>query len=104
MIHKLLSLDEILRHPEMLARQPASEITETKIAAAAVVAALSQAEGGAPEPIVGDRVLSAAQAVEMFPVTRRWLFQNDHLSFIKRLSHKKLAISQRGLQRHLGLR
>lgn len=102
---RLLSLDDILRRPEMLVGQSSKEIAETKIAAAAVAAALNAATADAPEPaaVVEDRPLSVDEALEMFSgvISRRWLFENDSLPFIRRLSRKRLAICEPGLRRYL---
>jgi hypothetical protein len=106
-VMKLISLDEIVRRPEMLVGQPSKEIAETRLAWAAVGAALDAAHSASlpvtpPEP---DRALTVDQAIELYPVvTRKWLF--DHagkVPFIKRLGKKTLAISHRGLARHLGV-
>lgn len=106
MIHELvLSLDGILRNPAMLAGQSASDIRETRIAAAAVVAALNAAESVPEAVIVEDCILGADEAVELYPVIdRRWLFRNaGKVPFVRKLSKKRLAISQRGLTRYLGI-
>jgi len=104
-VMKLLSLDDILRHPERLANQPPSEILETKIAHAAVGAALAAAESGAAAPaaVVEDDWLSPAEVETAYPtLKRRWLFANaDRLGFVRRLSRKRLLVNEAGLKRWL---
>jgi hypothetical protein len=106
-VMRLLSLDEIAHRPEMLACQPAKEIAETRLAWAAVGAALDAA-GRASLPVTPtepDRALSVDEAIELYPVvTRKWLFSHaGRVPFIKRLGKKTLSISQRGLARNLGI-
>src|SRR5216683_1734333 len=47
MLMRMLSLDEVLRNPAMLAHQPPGEIAETRIAAHAAAAALDAAHDAA---------------------------------------------------------
>ncbi len=99
---KLLSLDEIVRHPEMLAKQPPQEIRETKIACSAALAALNAAEGDtgatAGNPAVpAEEWIGPAEACILLDVDRRWLFRHkESLPFIKRLSRKKLLVNKTG--------
>jgi excisionase family DNA binding protein len=73
LINGLLSLDEIARNPAMLAHQPPHEIKETKIAAAAALAALNAAEADCA-PASGnpaapaERLLNAAEAASYLGV------------------------------------
>jgi hypothetical protein len=102
------SLEDVRRNPEMLVKLPPQEIAETRIAAHAVMSACDAAATRAPEPVAAepDRPLGADEAVELYPdvVERRWLFRNaGKLPFIKKLSKKRLSISKRGLERHLGI-
>jgi hypothetical protein len=75
--------------PEALARASRAVLNLTPLLQAAT-----------PPP--ADRILSVEQAIASYPVTRRWLFQHDSLPFIKRLSRKKMAITESGLVRYLG--
>ncbi len=102
----LLSLDEILRHPEKLAGQPASEIAETKIACAAVSAALAACQPAQANPApegcadaASDRWLTPEQAIAAHPtLTRRRLFR-DNLPFVRHTSPRKIEISEQGLKK-----
>ena len=107
LIDGLLSLDEILRHPEKLAGQPASEIAETRIACAAVSAALAAVEPNtapsAPEP---ERWLTPAEVEAAHPaIKRRFLFANRRdLPFVRNVSRKVLLVSELGLNSWLAAR
>ncbi len=101
LITGLLSLDEILRHPEKLAGQPPSEIAETRIACAAVSAALAACEPNpanpAPEP---ESWLTPEQVEKSYPaIKRRFLFANRRdLPFVRNISRKVLLVSEAGLK------
>ncbi len=102
MITRLLSLDEILRHPEMLAHQPPHEIKETRIACSAALAALNAAEADA-EPTAGnpgvpaEEWIDADEACALLHFNRRWLFQRaDRYPWVKRLSRKRLLVNKAG--------
>ncbi len=106
----LLSLDEIVRHPEMLAHQAPHEIKETLIACSAALAALNAAEAGcAPNTAnpagSGEGLIGIDEALAKYPgcFTRRQLFGGG-LPFVKRTSPRKILIDVQGLKRWLDRR
>ena len=103
-VMRLIDLNVLCARPEMAANVPRNELPGERARAAACLAAIDSVIASAPEPVevVEDRLLTVSQAVEMFPVVnRRWLFEHDSLPFIRRLSRKRLAISETGLRRYL---
>lgn len=75
MLMRMLSLDEVLRNPAMLAHQPPGEIAETRIAAHAAAAALDAAHEAAVGQTHADSgaqaepgLLNTAQAAEYLGV------------------------------------
>jgi hypothetical protein len=106
-VMRLLSLDEIARRPEMLAGQPAKEIAETRIACAAVGAALDAAQSVA----IGDGAgaargssatepdwLSPAEAATRFNVRERRLRNNrpelQRLGFVRYQNRKDWQVHE----------
>lgn len=98
MITKLLSLDEILRHPEKLLGQPQHEIAETKIACAAVSAALAACEPTqAPVIAEPEQWIGIDEAISLLHVDRRWLFRHkESFPWIRKLSRKRLLVNKPG--------
>lgn len=112
MIMRLLSLDEIMRNPAMLAVQPAHEIAETRIAAHAAAAALDAAhkaavgEHGADSGAQAEPGWLTPEQVEAkYHIKKRWLFDHRRdLPFVKNAGRKTLLVSEKGLTRWLASR
>jgi len=106
-VMRLIDMNVLCARPEMAANVPRNELRGERARAAACLAAIDSVIASAPEPVevVEDRLLTVSQAVEIFPgvVNRRWLFEHDSLPFIRRLSRKRLAISEAGLRRYLAV-
>jgi len=111
------SLDDLSARPDRV-HGLSSEVLAALMAKAAAVQNLLAAEALAAvtikprkrtereQAIEGpDRILDVDEAAKRIGATRRWLFRNAAtLPFVKRVSRKQLACSERGLDRWLAAR
>jgi hypothetical protein len=110
----LPSIDEVVQDPKRLAGLSEELLTallarcgaaQGIITAALVTAGLSKRIRPEAEPDPKTKVLNVEEAVEMLHVKRRWLYRNaGRYPFIRRLSRKKLLISEKGLREWLASR
>jgi hypothetical protein len=106
------SIDEVVQDPKRLTGLSEELLTallarcgaaQGIITAALVTAGLTKKVRLGPDPKT--RMLNVEEAVEMLHVKRRWLYRNSgRYPFIRRLSRKKLLISEKGLREWLASR
>jgi len=102
------TLDEISRNPAGAADLPPATAgalyAKTLVVLAALLPALS-APVTAPEPLEADRWLTADEAATWLGIDKKWLYRHSKtLPFARKLSHKVLRFSERGLLKYQAAR